>query len=203
MKTFFPICLIALLPVSTFAAPSPAFQRVVEHTIGEQYSAYAERALEAKRAAGKPLAKLTEEEAVAIYGYTVNFYRTVNPLARSGDTKKIQPLIRAMDSGLKKLPVYKGMVVRTTDLPPAVAKEYTKGKVVNFASYTSASTTGASLGTSRFVIQSKSARLLGALSASPEEREVIFPRNTKFKILFKRENKDQTTDYVLSEVVGN
>jgi hypothetical protein len=180
---------------------SDAFRWSIEHEFGMSYSSLLKKVKKQKHAhPGQIPASLTEEELVAIHGYSLSLYKTVNGFLREDETKTVAPYVKVMDSGLEKLPQYKGEVVRAANLPLEVAKGYTVGAVITIPAYASASVSGLYIGRDRFRIQSLNARLLGALSENPKDNEVIFPRNSRFKVLSKSVNKDKTTDYRLAEI---
>lgn len=183
------------------AGDKEAFRRTVEQVLGEKYPVYEHKATELMRLNRPNIpAGLTLEEAVAIHGFTTSFYKTVNPLLLRGETQKIRSFLDTLDSGLQKIPPYKGLVFRGTHLKDEITDDYVVGKVVTFPFYASTSTTSVYPGNTRFVIESKTGRRVSSLAAMPSSGEVIFPRNTKFKILYKKENQDKATEFILLEM---
>ncbi|MGZ3693414.1 MAG: ADP-ribosyltransferase [Bdellovibrionota bacterium] len=180
---------------------SDPFRWSIEHSFGVSYAKLEAKVKKVKKAHPKDFpSQLTEEELIALYGYTQSLYRTVNGFLRQEETKTVGPYVKAMDAALAKLPKFKGEVVRATNMPADVALGYVVGENITIPAYASASIAGLRAGRDRFRIQSENARLLGVLSDFPQDREVIFPRNTTFKVLSKKVNKDKTTEYTLQEV---
>ena len=198
---------LLLLALPTFAAEpakpvdKSSFRRFVELTLNEKYEIFEHKAAELMRLNRSQVPEeVSVEEAVAIHGFTTSFYKVVNPMLRKGELERARPFTEVLDAALRKMPVYKGLVFRGTHLKDEITGDFDVGKVVVFKSYTSASSTNMYPGNSRFVIESKSARRVSSLATMPSSGEVIFPRNTRFKILYKKENQDKATEYILLEV---
>ena len=141
--------------------------------------------------------KLTVEGVLAIHSYTTDgtykLYDDYNRTLRSrraADTKKYGPAIELINTALEKFPNYVGDVVRY-DTKKSV-NSWTPGKIKNFKSYTSTSKKKGFKwkGNVKFFIKSKTGKYVGFISAFPNEEEVLFGPNTKFKVLKKEKASD-------------
>lgn len=178
-----------------------SFRWSIEHGFGLSYASLEKKVKKLKKERRGQIPKnLTEDELIALYGYTQTLYRTVNAFLRQDETLTVSPYVKAMDSALEKLPVYEGEVVRSANVPVDVAKTYVVGGFITIPAYAAASIRGLRPGRDRFKIHSLSARKLGGLADVPADGDVIFPRNSKFRVLAKKKNKDETTDYELEEL---
>ena len=130
--------------------------------------------------------KILVEEALGIYGYTTNdFYKHLNRTLRSGkvaDKKKYGPLIDVINSGLDKLPNFKGNVVRFEK--KGSVNSWGVGKIKNFKAYTSTSKKKDFCwsGNTKMYIKSYTGKFIGMISAYKSEQEVLFKPKTKFKV---------------------
>ena len=137
--------------------------------------------------------KLKKEEVMGIYSYTTNdIYRKLNSVLRKGskataaDKKKYKPIVKIINSGLSKLPKYKGKVVRF-EKKKSVSRFISamkKGTPKLFKAYTSSSKKKKFCwsGNVKMVITSKNGRYIAPMSAYKSEEEVLFAPGTKFKI---------------------
>lgn len=135
---------------------------------------------------------LTDEEKAALYTYTMYFFSPVNLVLRGKndlDKEKISPLVNGVSSALKKLPPYSGLVIRGVSMGPYL-KAYVPGKVVVEKSFTSTSTHSDLIEFFNFPvvmkIKSKTGRLIRSFSAAPGEEEVLFDKETRFKVISKK-----------------
>jgi hypothetical protein len=138
---------------------------------------------------------LSLDEKLSIYLYTDHYWSVINSAIRGNKLdilEKLKPLIFNIQSGLQKLPVYRGTVYRGIQANRSFTKaKYLLKRTVTFSEFTSTSTSTdveSLLGIAYsdfpvvFVIQSKTGRLVGENSANPHEDEVLFGMNTKFKV---------------------
>lgn len=131
--------------------------------------------------------KLLKEEVMGIYSYTTNdIYRKLNSTLRRGkaaDKKKYMPTAEIIISGLKKLPEYKGEVVRFERKKSV--NSWGEGKVKTFKAFTSSSKKKGFCwsGNTKLIIKSKTGRFIGMMSRFKNEQEVLFLPKTKFKVL--------------------
>ncbi len=153
--------------------------------------------------------KLKKEEVMGIYSYTTNdIYRKLNSVLRKGskapaaDKKKYKPIVKIINSGLSKLPKYKGKVVRF-EKKKSVSRFISamkKGAPKLFKAYTSSSKKKGFCwsGNVKMVITSKTGRYIAPMSAYKSEDEVLFAPGTKFKITKVKKvkkNADGTIPY--------
>jgi hypothetical protein len=146
------------------------------------------------------LALLAVEEFLAINRYTQYDYDNINPALRLSDELNISKWsshIRLAESGLKKLPVYNGLVYRGAK-QGSWAAEYQVGAVVTEKGFTSSSSvTKMSLSFPlQFEIQSKTGRNIGSCSAmqseSARESEILFAPDTRFEVTGRFERNGAT-----------
>lgn len=151
--------------------------------------------------ASQGLCQLTTEERLVIQDYSDDYFSCMNTYLRQDKIKspEIDYYIQTLNKALDKLPSYQGVVIRGADLPPEIAKLHTKGQVVNYAAFTSTSTSQVPWGKDRFIIISKTGKPIMNLSGIKEEYEVLFKSHTRFKVLdvFK---EGEVTYYVMKEV---
>lgn len=128
-----------------------------------------------------------EERAVAAY-ISGDSYR-LNSKLRDGTILAPEEIeiMEGLDSALEKMPIYKGKVIRSLVLDKeslmAFAKGHTVGTQISYPAYTSSST---HIGyhknpTVILQIQSKTGRDIRTFN--PHEREILFPRNSRFQIV--------------------
>ncbi len=139
--------------------------------------------------------KLLKEEVMAIYTYTTNdIYKKLNQTLRRGrkaDKEKYGAMVDIINNGLDKLPKYKGRVVRFER--KGSVNSWQPGKIKTFKAYTSSSKKKGFCwsGNTKMKIRSKTGRFIGMMSAYPNEEEVLFPPNKKFKVIsLKKAKKD-------------
>jgi len=144
---------------------------------------------------------LTDEEIMAIRGYTAGLHTCMN---KNIWEKKNDPhqarLIRVLNGALSKLPNYQGLVLRGTTLPPNVKRKHQVGKTVKYDAFTSSSTSMAFIGEDQFIIYSKTGKPVMGLSGATGENEVLFKSGTDFKVLQIIKKSDKTY-YVMKEVL--
>lgn len=148
----------------------------------------------------KIVGNATIEEQASIKLYTGMLYQQMNQILRGQDanvtTPEAQNAIRFMSDlaaeGLKKMPKHEGVVYRGTSLPAEDQAQYKPGAVVQDAGFVSTSYAKDSAfnGNTQYVIQSKKHGVnVEKLSGAPDEKEILFPPATKFRVL-NVENKN-------------
>ncbi len=134
--------------------------------------------------------KLYLEEVLAIHAYTENaYYKGINKVLRGRGVSKEErarytPIIDLMKSGLGKLPVYKGNVIRWVSWSETSLKRLKVGGVKLFKAFTSSSKKPNFKwsGNTKLLIKAKKAHFIGMISQYPSEEEVLFPTNSRFKV---------------------
>lgn len=119
---------------------------------------------------------------------------------------ELELYVRLIESGLSQLPSFKGTVFRGTNLTPEQLAKYKKDEIVTESAFTSTSTVAGDAfpGNTQFVINSKNGREISILSEYPNEKEVLFKSNTKFKVLtVDFDKKANTTVIYLDEINTN
>lgn len=133
--------------------------------------------------------KLTNEEQWALNEYVSSESYKINVVlrARGSLTEEQKKFVEYLDSALEKMPIYKGTVYRSmTDFAiediDAFFARHTPGRKIVFSAYTSSGTKVYDENFPiQYVLQSKSGRDIR--SVNPKEYEILFPRNTSFRVV--------------------
>ncbi|WP_328403850.1 ADP-ribosyltransferase [Nocardia sp. NBC_00403] len=129
---------------------------------------------------------LTEKERAAIFDYTYESYKFINPAMRSSNIRDgIRIQIEVLKSALTKLREHDGIVFRGVRLPPEIVERYQPGCVVTEAAFTSTTTDRdvTFRGNVEFRIMSKTGkRLHWQTEYREEEEEVLFLPGTRFEV---------------------
>lgn len=192
--------------------PDPRLKHILEKT-GSQYYELKDTIRKRIQGTRYATAGLTDDEIVALVAYTGSFFKSLNRALRTEEDVDDYYSVSYMDAlymaemihkALGKLPDYRGKVVRWSDMPYDVAAAHQPGKIVEYKGFTSASLDHSLIwpGKYRFVIQSKTGKVISPLSYTPEEEEVLFRAGTRFKILERKEN-GYRVDIVMEEVTGD
>ncbi len=144
--------------------------------------------------AASPVApQLTQEEKTALDKYVDSYAYLVNAALRQGaDVSKYRKYIQTLNSALGKLPAYRGVTFRGSAYPPVPEEKLRPGAVLTDPAFLSTSRnravaesyTGAAGYLS--VILSKTGRQVSYndfLNGLESEMEVLFPTNTKLRII--------------------
>ena len=131
---------------------------------------------------------LSDAEQRAVNEYVSSGSYKINAPLRTGMqlTEEQQAMVAALDSALEKMPVYKGTVYRSLDSSMMDLVEFWKkheaGKNVIYPAYTSASISIYDETMDiQMVIQAQTGRDIR--SWNPGEQEILFSRNTEFRII--------------------
>ena len=137
-----------------------------------------------------PYSALTQDEAVSIMAYTSELYQEINRRLRLGEPlDEFKVLVDSINSGLKRLPDYRGIVYRSSaDLSAKLEAEHREGCVVDYPAFTSSSLSGfhEQFGTKHFLISSMHGKDISPISIHYQrdsEREVLFASGTHFQVL--------------------
>lgn len=131
---------------------------------------------------------LTDDEARALQNYTSFEAYALNEALREKKKLSVEQkeLKENLDSALKKLPIFQGTVYRSVSTDrisdvDAFVKQHAAGKTVSYDAYTS---TGKMVYDESFEFQFKIQSLFGRDLTlwKPDEGEVLFERNSKFKV---------------------
>lgn len=178
--------------------PSPEFtcpreQRLLRSCLGDP--AYELLAGRCRRAHERNPGPLLLHEAVAVRAYTdkkIEYYRRLNlDLRRNRTSLEQKEFARLLDQALDKLPAYDGLAFRGVSLHSAQLavithnNHYSVGSVFTWRAFSSASMLlskayGANV---YFALRSTTGRVLGNYSAARSEREILFKRNSRFRVL--------------------
>lgn len=144
--------------------------------------------------AGFSLSGFTRDEVVAVTAYTGGMAGVVNPKLYSGrksDELEVSPYTQVLDKAIEKLPVFRGRVYRTANLPDSILAQHQIGNTVVYRGYTSTSKNPKWISPEMqnghspsivIYINSKNGRSLSGLSYLPGEDEVLFKRGSTFKV---------------------
>lgn len=137
----------------------------------------------------------TPTEAFLIRNYTGHDTIRLNEFLRGVCRECVKEVRTVMNRGLAQLRAVTDTVLRFTDLPLAIAREYVPGHQVCAAAYTSSSANPnwEWAGRYRFEIHSKRGRSIAAFSQFPNEAEVLFREGTCFRVLKRTDGADVTT----------
>ncbi|MCY1668122.1 ADP-ribosyltransferase domain-containing protein [Rhizobium sp. SL86] len=150
---------------------------------------------------------LTKPQIICLRAYTISrkregltvFQRINKHLRfRARETSAVEPLdalIFTLIAALDELPVWAGPVHRRTNLPADMLEEVRAGSFADagFLSCTTRSDLNLFGGRDWLTLRSKTGRRIGHFSANPDEDEVIFQPNTRFRV----SRLDETQDGVI------
>ena len=132
---------------------------------------------------------LTLDEAVSLRDYTANGFITLNSALRNGHRSfKTVTMASFINQALKKLPDYKGNVIRTlSHLPENILNTYQVGEVVTERGFISSSF-GFNVDNIggypyKFIIRSKHGKKIHKISTMDVEKEVLFKSGTQFRVI--------------------
>lgn len=158
---------------------------------------------------------LNEIEFMALRHYTETGnggigYRELNALLNQTDTVDWQRYLALMsaqhmvDKALQKMPIFKGTVARTANLPKSVINRFVVGDTIDFRGLTS-STYGSKKVSpdgdynTVLTITSKQGRLIEDISRFEQEKEVLFGSFSKFRVRYVKKI-DGIYEIVLEEL---
>ena len=143
-------------------------------------------------------------ELAALQEYTDSGYTRLNRGLRAGgdEAKNVKPFADEVKAALIKLRRYNGNVNRGTSVPSAILATYQPGNVISFNAFTSSAISSGFSASVRFVIHSRAGRFVGSHSTHEYENEVIFPPETKFKVLSRKDTGVDSAEIVLEEIEG-
>lgn len=148
---------------------------------------------------------LTYDEAQAIVNYVGGGYSEINNNLRAGtSTKKTEMMIPLLDTGLAKLPAYKGEVTRSLNLKDKTFDEFIKEiEEDNFEEYLSTTfgTPYNKKSNVQLTITSETGKDLKYFNM--EEQEVLFQRGMKLKIIDEFRDDKNNILYLLLEEENN
>lgn len=168
---------------------------------------------------------LTGAQVEALELYSSYMSAMLNKQIRSGDLTEAQissmTLVKQLDSGLKALPDRPGTSYRVLEFNDvtardAFAKQFQKGGEVTFPEYLSTSKIRMAEGFEydrevfsrnvRIKIKGKSGKDISGYSQAPQQQEVLFGRNTRFRVTSVKENNNtgdnfnRAVDITLEEI---
>ena len=159
------------------------------------------------------LSRLTKPQIICLRAYTISrkrdgltIFQRINNRLRFPDqstsaTEPLDALIVTLIAAIDDLPVWTGPAYRRTNLPAHVLEEARTGSFADAGFLSCTTRSGLNLfgGRDWLVLRSKSGRRIGGCSANPDEEEVIFRPNTRFRVSRLEETPDGVT-IILNEV---
>jgi len=145
---------------------------------------------------------LTDAELQAIHNYTDSGYENLNGTLRkhAGKIPDADDVLGVssdtLERAIKKMPKHEGTVYRDIFIPSgdqALLDHYVEGKVIKETTWlsTSRDMNRVKRGT-RWIINSKNGRDVQKLSRFHDEQEILFPPNTRFRVLHKAVEEGDT-----------
>jgi ADP-ribosyltransferase exoenzyme len=151
-----------------------------------------EYALAKKRANPRLNSLLTDDEYLAIRGYTSGLYQQINPALRSGRAGEWQDLVDNAATGMDKLAKNgygrSGIVVRdVTFTQDEIAKLFPDNGVFNDKAFfsTTSERSGVFSGNTRLIVDQRSGVNVTDISQYPNESEVLLKPGGSFKVVSK------------------
>lgn len=149
--------------------------------------------------------ELSKEEKYAINKYIGFNSYIYNEKLRNGIklTVEEEKILNNLDTALDKMPVYSNKVTRSVSIAPEdmdnFLKEYKRGEVITYKSYTS-TTKGKTYNPDasvQIIIYSKNGRDISTYNS--EEQEILFKRNSTFTVLSVQKENNFCVKIVLKE----
>jgi hypothetical protein len=156
--------------------------------------------------------KLTESEHTMIHTYTAKGFVDINRALyglepyQENALSVLKNATEVLSQALKKLPNTTGLFIRRVNLPADILATYQKDETVTHTAFTSATFgdedvfDGESV---RMKIFGKTGKRIQIFSTSPEEKEVLFDKGTRFKVKDREQkllNGVRITEITLEEV---
>ncbi len=129
---------------------------------------------------------LSESQAVALWAYTDDLYKPLNQALRDGTANKQMLAVRdELNAALDKMPKYKGIVYRGTELSKKQIDVIIKKKLFNDKAFISATNLKMQRfdGNVYFEVISQNGRDISKLSKFSSEAEVLFKAASDFEIV--------------------
>jgi ADP-ribosyltransferase exoenzyme len=145
---------------------------------------------------------LSPAELVMLKYYSDSGYGCMNQYLRQKEKvdADLDFLVKTLNSGLGKLPDYKGLVRRGGTLPQQIRDAHVPGAIITYDSFTSTSTSGGFGGSDLFMIYSDSGKPIMGFSEHTSENEVLFRSMAQFKILSVKKD-GPVNQYVMKELL--
>ena len=140
--------------------------------------------------------ELSDDEQYAINQYIGPESYKINEILRNNLelTKQQEKIINNLDKVLDKMPNYNGIVQRSFMLDKNQLKIFFKlhqeGNIIKYKAYTSATVGNRYNNFSNVELLIKSINGKDIRKYNKEEQEILFKRNTKFKVIRKEKIKD-------------
>jgi DNA topoisomerase-1 len=162
---------------------------------------------EKKPKAAQPKSK-SKAQKFAVADYSGDRFLKLNKALRTGESldSSDQTLVRNLDAHLASSPKHKGVTFRVIEDPDgAIAKTIQDGGSFTDKAFASTSTSIPSFvskGQIAFQVVGKNGVDISSDSLNPGEKEVLFPRNTRFKVVKTKTNEYGALVAILQEIEG-
>jgi hypothetical protein len=162
---------------------------------------------EKKPKAAQPKSK-SKAQKFAVADYSGDRFLKLNKALRTGESldSSDQTLVRNLDAHLASSPKHKGVTFRVIeDSDGAIAKTIQDGGSFTDKAFASTSTSIPSFvskGQIAFQVVGKNGVDISSDSLNPGEKEVLFPRNTRFKVVKTKTNEYGALVAILQEIEG-
>jgi hypothetical protein len=144
--------------------------------------------------------KINQVQLWALFGYTTGDFipmnktlRGKNPKAKLQKDSKLLNQIIIMRAALQKIKSFKGKVFRGTHLSSQTLSQHIPGSIVTYPGFLSTSTSREAsenfVQNVILVINAKNGKSVRNYSQMPQEDEILFDHNSKFKVLKKKKTK--------------
>ena len=154
--------------------------------------------------------KLSTKQAYYIHAWTrkAPLYDELNKFLFKGElpinfTKNnLLTMKRLLTNSLKKITPYDGIVFRNVkNMPIEILKQYKEGATIVWDGFGAASTEPGHFRKAniRFIISSKTSRVVESLSDFPQQKETLFLPGSKFKVL-RRKQQGSDTVIIMKEI---
>jgi hypothetical protein len=154
--------------------------------------------------------KLTSTDRAAIQDYTAHHFKEINDYLRNDGSGNATTdrRIKQLDQALDKLPDHAGATHRTMDFDSKeesekFASQFIVGGESTDKSYQSSSGRPSLIaGSVNISVEGGGGKDISSISANPNEKEVIYPRNTKYKVVSK-EKDEYGRHFIKLQAVGS
>lgn len=183
---------------SSFSLPKN--EKLSQNKLGsllpENISSYQNKVNELQNKIESSKIELSDDEQYAINQYIGPESYKINEILRNNLelTKQQEKIINNLDKVLDKMPNYNGIVQRSLMLDKNQLKIFFKlhqeGNIIKYKAYTSATVGNRYNNFSNVELLIKSINGKDIRKYNKEEQEILFKRNTKFKVIRKEKIKD-------------
>ncbi len=147
---------------------------------------------------------ITDDELIALRGYTGEDYSMINRALRENNVethKFMDVYIEEAEAALKKLPPYKGIVLRGEHMDAdRFHRDFFGKQSINTKQFFSTSMDTSFPGNAQYVVNSKTGKEITFISKFPNEREILFPKGIEFEVISAKEVSPGNFNIYLKEM---